>query len=157
MRASQRLKELGLELPKPTPGKLLPAVQVGELVFTSGNTSPQKGKVGRDLTVEEAYQGAREAALRCLGAVEATIGSIDRVVRVVKLLGFVNCAEGFSNTPQVMHGATDLLVEIFGEEAGRHARSAIGVYQLPGDAAVEVELIVQVQAEVQPSLETMTA
>ena len=157
MGATQRLKELGLDLPVPTPGKLLPAVQVGDLVFTSGNTSPQKGKVGKDLTVEEAYEGARIAALRCLGAVAETVGNLDRVVRIVKLLGFVNCAEGFSNTPQVIHGATDLLVELFGEKAGRHARSAIGVYQLPGDAAVEVEMIVQVQAEAPPDIESVTA
>jgi enamine deaminase RidA (YjgF/YER057c/UK114 family) len=101
--------------------------------------------VGGEVTLEEAYQGAREAILGCLGAVKWAVGDLDKVTRVVKLLGMVNCAEGFSNTPAVIHGATDLLLELFGPEAGWHARSAVGLYQLPGNCAVEIELIVEVR------------
>ena len=139
-----RLKELGLELPATTPGKLAPAVRTGNLVYTSGSVSKVIGKVGSDVTVEEGYQGAREAILGCLASVAWAVGDLDKVTRVVKILGMVNCAEGWFKTPEVIHGATDLLIEVFGQEKGWHARSAIGVYQLPINAAVEIELIVEV-------------
>jgi enamine deaminase RidA (YjgF/YER057c/UK114 family) len=138
------LNELGLELPAANPGKLAPAVRTGNLVYTSGATSRLTGKVGADVTVEQAYEGARDAILGCLGSVQWLMGDLERVTRVVKLLGMVNCGEGFSATPAVIHGATDTLIEVFGQEKGWHARSAIGVYQLPGNAAVEIELIVEV-------------
>lgn len=141
-----RIRELGWELGEAPSqrGKLAPAVRTGNLVYTSGATSRLQGKVGGDVTVEQAYEGAREAILRCLAAVRWLVGDLDRVTRVVKLLGLVNCAEGFTNTPAVIHGATDALLAIFGPERGWHARSAIGVYQLPGNAAVEIEMIVEV-------------
>jgi len=145
MSVTDKLKELGLELPAVTPGKLAPAVRTGNLVYTSGATSRISGKVGDGVTQEQGYEAARQAILGCLGSVQWAVGDLSKVRRVVKLLGMVNCAAGFSNTPAVIHGATDLLVEVFGKEVGWHARSAIGVYQLPGDAAVEIELIVEVR------------
>lgn len=147
MGVREKLQEMGLEVKEPSGprGKLAPAVRTGNLVFTSGSTSSRTGKVGAEVTVEEAYQAAREAILSCLGAVQWLVGDLNKVTRVVKLLGMVNCAEGFFNTPAVIHGATDLLLELFGPEAGWHARSAVGLYQLPGNAAVEIEIIVEVQ------------
>ena len=141
----ERLKELGLEVPAASPGKLAPAVRTGNLVYTSGATSKLTGKVGAEVTIDDAYQGARDAILVCLGSVQWLVGDLNKITRVVKLLGMVNCGEGFYNTPAVIHGATDTLVEIFGQEKGWHARSAIGVYQLPGNASVEIELIVEVR------------
>jgi enamine deaminase RidA (YjgF/YER057c/UK114 family) len=130
-------------------GKIEPAVRTGNLVFTSGQVSERgelsfKGKVGQDLTVEQGYAAAQLCALNCLGAIKAIVGDLDRVTRVVKLLGMVNAAEGFTDTPQVIHGCTDLLNELFGT-AGRHARSAVGLYQLPSNFAVEIEMIVEVR------------
>ena len=145
MTISERAKELNLTIPQASPGKLAPAVHTGNLVYTSGATSRITGKVGDAVTLEQGYQAAREAILGCLGSIQWLIGDLDKVTRVVKLLGMVNCAAGFSNTPAVIHGATDLLVELFGQEKGWHARSAVGLYQLPGDAAVEIELIVEVR------------
>jgi enamine deaminase RidA (YjgF/YER057c/UK114 family) len=146
MSVEAKLKELGLTVKEPSGprGKLAPAVRSGNLVFTSGHTSSQTGKVSAEVTKEQAYQGAREAILGCLGAVKWLVGDLGKVRRVVKLLGMVNCAEGFTDTPAVIHGATDLLLELFGPEAGWHARSAVGLYQLPGNCAVEIELIVEV-------------
>ena len=147
MGVNEKLKELGLVVKEPSGprGKLAPAVRSGNLVFTSGNTSPQVGKVGAEVSLEEAYQGSREAILSCLGAVKWLVGDLNKITRVVKLLGMVNCAEGFIKTPEVIHGATDLLLELFGPEVGWHARSAVGLYQLPGNCAVEIELIVEVR------------
>ncbi|MBI2302906.1 MAG: RidA family protein, partial [Armatimonadetes bacterium] len=108
------------------------------------NVSPERGKIGTDLTLEEGYQAARGSLIAVLGNLLEVLGSLDQITRVVKLTGFVNCGEGFYDTPNVMHGATDLLNELFGPEAGYHARSAIGVYQLPLNAAVEIELVVEV-------------
>lgn len=148
MSVAERLKELGYELPAATPGKLCPAVKTGNLVFTSGAISQIIGKVGdgpdAEVTVEQGYEAARQAILSCLASVQWAIGDLDQITRVVKILGMVNCAEGFSNTPAVIHGATDTLIEIFGQEKGWHARSAVGLYQLPVNCAVEVELIVEV-------------
>ena len=117
---------------------------MGTVVRTSGHTSTLTGKVGKDLTVEQGYEAARDAVLKCLMAVKTVTGDLEQVKRVVHVLGLVNAAEGFTNMPQVMHGATDLLLELWGEDAGWHTRSAIGVYQLPGNAAVEIELTVEV-------------
>jgi len=144
MSVADRVRELGLTIPAANPGKLAPAVRTGNLVYTSGATSALAGKVGADVTVDQAYEASRDAILKCLGSVQWLIGDLNKVSRVVKLLGLVNCAEGFSNTPAVINGATDTLIEIFGQEKGWHARSAIGVYQLPGNAAVEIEIIVEV-------------
>nr|HMN30948.1 RidA family protein [Caldilineaceae bacterium] len=101
------------------------------------------GKVGDSVTVEEGYEGAKLSALGCLQAVKTLVGSLDNVVRVVKVLGMVNVAAGFNNTPGVIHGASDLFLAVFGE-AGRHARSAVGM-QIPADFAVEVEVIFEVK------------
>jgi enamine deaminase RidA (YjgF/YER057c/UK114 family) len=140
----ERLAELGHTLPAVNPGILAPAVRTGNLVYTSGACSAVKGKLGGNVTVEEGYAGARDCIIQNLASVKWLIGDLDKVTRVVKLLGLVNCAEDFSNTPAVINGATETLVEVFGKEKGWHARSAIGVYQLPGDAAVEIEMIVEV-------------
>jgi len=145
-----KLKEMGytLEPIELNAGRLMHAVRTGNLVYTSGQVSrwgDQKvqGKVGRDVTVEQGYEGAKMAALCCLRALKTLTGSLDSVVRVVKVLGMVNVAPDFTNTPGVIHGASDLFIEVFGE-AGRHARSAVGM-QIPEDYAVEVEVIFEVK------------
>lgn len=153
MKVEERLKEMGLELPQQQPpmGNYVPAVQTGNLVFVSGHgpISPKyRGKVGRDLTTEEGAEAAREVMLRCLASLRMLIGDLDRVQRVVKLLGMVNCTEDFYEQPRVINGASDLLVALYGDN-GRHARSAVGMQSLPGTAAgsiaVEIEMIVEVR------------
>jgi len=152
MNASARLRELGIDLPTAMApaGLYRPAVRVGELVFLSG-TGPRRpdgtfvtGKVGRDLDVAAGREAARLTGLQLLAMLHAELGDIDRVVRVVKLLGMVNGAPGFNHTPQVIDGCSQLLIEVFGE-AGRSARSAVGVAELPFDIAVEIEAIVEVR------------
>ena len=146
----QRLAELGIELPPvATPaGAYVPAVRAGSLVFTAGQVPivdgkvAATGKVGAEVSPEEAKGHARTCALNALAAVDALVG-IDAVVRVVKVVGFVASAEGFTGQPAVLNGASELLGEIFGE-AGQHARSAVGVAELPLGVPVEVELIVEV-------------
>ena len=151
MTVQQRLTELGITIPTPRPpvANYVRAVTAGDLVFVSG-CGPAKadggsvtGKLGRDLKTEEGYEAARLCAIQCLAAVQAEIGDLSRVKRVVKLLGMVNCTEDFAEQPQVINGASDLLVSIFGD-AGKHARSAVGMQMLPANIAVEVEMIVQV-------------
>lgn len=130
-------------------GAYIPATRSGNLVFTSGQIPlvagemTFKGSVGADLTIEQGYEAARICALNGLAAIKGLIGSLDNVKRVVKVVGFVNSAAGFEAHPKVINGASDLLVEIFGE-AGRHVRSAVGSPGLPIGAAVEVEFIVEV-------------
>lgn len=124
---------------------LCPAVRVGNTVRTSGHVSVNtRGKVGTDVTVEEAYDGARDAILDCLGSVKWLIGDLDKIKRIVHVLGMVNAGEDFSNTPGVINGATELLIDVWGNEAGWHTRSAVGLYQLPGNSSVELELTVEV-------------
>src|SRR5687767_4537684 len=145
-----RLAELDVELPEVAApvAAYVPAVRTGQLVFTSGQlpfvkgTLAATGKVGGDISPEEAKAHARTCALNALAAVDALVG-LDSVVRVVKLVGFVASADGFTGQPAVINGASDLLGEIFGE-AGRHARAAVGVAELPLGAPVEVELIVEI-------------
>jgi enamine deaminase RidA (YjgF/YER057c/UK114 family) len=145
-----RLGELGITLPAvPTPaGAYVPAVRAGSLVFTAGQVPfvdgkvAATGKVGREISPEEAKDHARTCALNALAAVDALVG-IDSVTRVVKVVGFVASAEGFTGQPGVVNGASELLGEVFGE-AGQHARSAVGVAELPLGVPVEVELIVEV-------------
>lgn len=147
-----RLKELGLTLPEtPRPvANFVPAVQVGNLIFVSGQVPTvagqvlSKGKLGREISIEQGQEAARAAVLNSLSAVHSLTGSLDAVRRIVKLNGWVASAEGFGNQPQVVNGASLLLEEIFGE-AGKHARAAIGVAELPFGAPVELELIVEVQ------------
>lgn len=146
----QRLAELGIELPPvATPGgAYVPALRSGSYVYTSGQLPlvdgklRRTGKVGAEVTLEDAYDDARQAALNALAAIDDLVG-LDRVVRVVKVVGFVASDPSFTKQPLVVNGASELLGEIFGE-AGRHARSAVGVAVLPIDTPVEVEVIVEV-------------
>jgi enamine deaminase RidA (YjgF/YER057c/UK114 family) len=145
-----RLKELGYELPSiPNPaGSYVPATSTGSLLFTAGQLPFKEGqlqytgKVDKDVSVEEAKEAARLCALNALAAVEAESGSLENVRRVVKVTGYVTSAPGFNRQPEVINGASDFLGEVFGER-GAHARSAVGVAELPLDAPVEVELIVE--------------
>jgi enamine deaminase RidA (YjgF/YER057c/UK114 family) len=150
MSVSARLRQLGIELPevvKPL-ASYVPAVRSGNLVYTAGQLPMQAGKlagtgkVGADVTVEQGKALARMCALNGLAAVDSLVG-IDAVTQVVKVVGFVASAPGFNGQPGVLNGASDLLAEVFGDR-GAHARSAVGVYELPLDAPVEVELIVEV-------------
>ena len=150
MSAEARLRELGVELPEvmPPAGSYVPAVRTGNLVFVSGQGpmgvgEPILGKVGGNLTLEQGVEAARIVGLNLLAVLRAELGSLDRVVRIMKLLGMVNCAPGFNQTPAVINGCSDLLVEIFGD-AGRHARSAVGMAELPFDISVEIEMVVEV-------------
>ncbi len=154
MSAEARLIELGIALPAPTPpgANRMPAVQTGSLVYLSGHGPPARpgrptrsGKVGRDLTLEEGVEEARGTGLALLASLQAEIGSLDRVSRIVKVLGMVNCAPGFNQTSTVVDGCSDLMVEVFGPEIGRHARSAVGMAELPLDFPVEIELIAEVE------------
>jgi enamine deaminase RidA (YjgF/YER057c/UK114 family) len=152
MNAEQKLKEMGISLPEsPKPlANYVRAVQAGNLLFVSGHGPYHDGKtlilgkLGKELTVEEGYKTARNVALNCLASVKASLGSLDKVKRVVKLLGMVNCTEDFKDQPKVINGASDLLVEVFGE-AGRHARSAVGMQALPNQIPVEIEMIIEVE------------
>ncbi|MGV8874815.1 MAG: RidA family protein [Rhodococcus sp. (in: high G+C Gram-positive bacteria)] len=148
---SDRLAELGIELPEVVPplAAYVPAVHVGSLVYTSGQLPivdgnlTSVGKVGSDVSVDDATAAARICALNALAAVHALVG-IDSVTRVVKAVGFVASASGFIGQPGVINGASNVIGEIFGD-AGKHARSAVGVAELPLGASVEVELIVEVR------------
>ena len=150
MTISERLVELGVELPAVVAplAAYVPAVRTGNLVYTSGQLPmvdgalPQAGKVGGDVTAEEAKGLARTCALNALAAIHSLVG-VDSVVRVVKVVGFVASAPGFNGQPGVVNGASELLGDVFGD-AGVHARSAVGVSELPLNAPVEVELIVEV-------------
>jgi enamine deaminase RidA (YjgF/YER057c/UK114 family) len=148
---SARLAELGVELPEVVPpaGAYVPAVRTGNLVYTAGQLPMQSGKlmqagkVGGEVSPEDGKALARICALNALAAVHSLVG-IDAVTRVVKVVGFVACAPGFHGQPGVINGASELLGEVFGE-SGAHARSAVGVAELPLDTPVEVELIVEVK------------
>lgn len=148
MSYEERAKSVGIKIPQPaTPvGAYLLAVQGGTLLFTAGQgpvkdgVSIFKGKVGRDLTVQDAYEAAKLAALNCLAAARSILGTLDRIERVVKVNGYVNSAPGFTDQAKVMNGASDLLAQLFGEK-GRHARTSVGVSELPQDIAVEVDLV----------------
>jgi enamine deaminase RidA (YjgF/YER057c/UK114 family) len=141
----------------PAPGKpaanYVGAVLVGNLLFVSGHgpirdgKATVTGKVGKDLTTEQGYQVAREVGLLLLATVKAHLGSLDRVQRVVKVLGMVASAEGYGEQPRVINGFSDLMVEVFGEERGKHARSAVGMAELPRGIPVEIEMIVEVSAD----------
>ncbi len=147
----QKLAEMGLSLPpaaKPI-ANYVTAVRTGDLLFVAGHTpyedgkTKRTGKLGKDLTVEEGYQAARNVTLNCLATVKAMVGDLDRVKQVVKVVGMVNCTEDFRDQPKVINGCSDLLVALFGE-AGKHARSAMGVAALPNQVAVEIEMVVAV-------------
>jgi enamine deaminase RidA (YjgF/YER057c/UK114 family) len=149
--AEARLQERNITLP-PVPAPVanyVDFVRVGNLLFLAGNTAGAdwnfRGKVGKDITVQEGYETARQVGLIILAKVRAALGSLDRVKRIVKVLGMVNSPEGFGDQPRVVNGFFDLMVEVFGEQVGKHARSAVGMQALPSNSAVEVEMIVEVE------------
>jgi enamine deaminase RidA (YjgF/YER057c/UK114 family) len=148
----KRLEELGIVLekvPKPV-AEYVPAKTVGNLVYTSGcdcrlnGVLKYKGKVGKDLTVEQGYDAARQVMINIIAVLKEHLGDLDRIKQVVKMLAFVNSADGFVEQPYVVNGASELLVQVFGEK-GRHARSAISANELPFDTPVEIELIVEIE------------
>ncbi len=150
MNFEAKIKELGINIPeaaKPV-AAYVPAVKIGDYVYTSGQMPVVsgelkfKGKVGKAVTLEQGYEAAKVCVINCLAAVKSVAGSLDNIEQIIKVVGFVNSAPGFNNQPTVINGASELLSLIFGK-AGEHARSAVGVAELPLDAAVEVELIVK--------------
>lgn len=151
MSYENKLKELGLALPAPPKpvATYIPAVMAGDLLFLSGVLPSRDGqltvtgKLGEALSIEQGMEAAKVAVLNALAIVKQEAGSLDRVTRIVKMVGHIASAPGFTDQPQVLNGASDLLVAIFGE-AGRHARVAVGAAELPRRAPVEIELIVQV-------------
>jgi len=152
MEIEKRLEQLGIEIaPAVAPvANYVSVQQVGNLLFFSGAGPLRDGKptivgrLGDDLTVEQGYAAAREGAINLICALKATLGDLDRVEQIVKLLGFVRCTPDFGSQPTVINGASDLFVEVFGDR-GRHARSAVGTNALPMGIPVEVEMIVQVK------------
>lgn len=152
MSIEEKLASLGLELPPAPPpaANYVPFAQEGNLLFIAGQVPraadgslPYIGKIGRELTEEQGYEAARLCALNCLAQVKAALHTLERVKRIVRIGGFVNCTEGFGNQPEVINGASDLVVELFGER-GRHARAAVGSISLPRNVATEVEMTVAV-------------
>jgi enamine deaminase RidA (YjgF/YER057c/UK114 family) len=148
-----KLKALNLELPMaPKPvANYVPVVRAGDLLFLSGVLPSRDGqliltgKLGQGITIEQGMEAAKVAALNALAIVRGEVGSLDKVKRIVKMVGHIASAPGFTDQPQVLNGASDLLVQIFGE-AGKHARVAVGAAELPRQAPLEIELIVQVTA-----------
>jgi enamine deaminase RidA (YjgF/YER057c/UK114 family) len=156
-KVEKRLQELGIVLPRPPKAvaNYLGGVQVGEILYVAGTVGsvvseadedvlPIKGKLGREVTVEQGYQSARFMAINHLAMMKAVIGDLDRVVRIVKMVGYVNAAPGFREAPWVLNGASDLYVHIWGE-MGKHARAALYQNELTYDAPVEADLEVQVR------------
>lgn len=147
-----KIRELGFSLPDaPKPlAAYVPALLTGNLVFTAGQLPVSNGqlkytgKVGREVSEEEGKKAAEICVLNCLGAVKSVIGELNRIEQVIKLTVFVNSAEGFINQPAVANGASELMEKIFGK-SGSHARSAVGVSELPKNAPVEIEMIVKVK------------
>ncbi|HHW27877.1 MAG TPA: RidA family protein [Firmicutes bacterium] len=148
MRVEERLKELGIELPpvvKPL-AAYVPAVKAGQWVYISGQVPMRQGKlsvtgkVGSDVTLETAYEEAKQCAINCIAALKSVVGDLDDVAQIVKVTGFVASAPGFTDQPKVVNGASELLGKVFGEQ-GAHARAAVGVAELPMNACVEVELV----------------
>lgn len=149
----ERIRELGLTIPEVPPRFLfVPGVLTGNLLFISGQTPEVNGvmqytgRLGDDLDVETGQQAARLAALNCIGEMQAVLGDLNRVERIVRMMGYVRSTDGFGEQPLVVNGASELLHEVFGE-AGKHARAALGTSELPFGAPVELEMIVQVKAE----------
>lgn len=151
MSIDQKLADLGITLPSPKPpvANYVPVVRTGNLLFISGQVSVDgagtvvTGKLGAGMTLEDGRAAARICAINIIAQVKAAVGDLDKVVRIVKLVGFVNSTLEFTEQPAVMNGCSDLLVEVFGDK-GRHARSAVGIASLPFNAAVEVEAIVEI-------------
>lgn len=152
MSAEARLAELGIELPPPpaAAGLYAPALRSGSHLYISGQLPSRdgkpvrQGKLGRDISVEEAQELARLCAINALAAARGEVGSLDRIRRALRVVGYVASAEGFGQQPAVVNGASQLLIDVFGE-AGRHARAAIGVAELPFNVPVEVEFLFEVE------------
>ncbi|KQY92437.1 hypothetical protein ASD21_13610 [Caulobacter sp. Root1455] len=149
-KVEERLKSLGIVLPQPVApvANYVPFVRTGNLIHISGQVSVDangglKGTVGTDVDLETAHQGARLCGINLLAQMKAAAGDLDRVTRVVKLGGFVQVSQDFIDIPRVINGCSDLMVEAFGD-AGRHARSAVGVYKLPLGFSVEIDAVVEV-------------
>lgn len=148
----QRLQQLGIELPEVGEPKFsyIPSRKTGQLVYTSGmdcridGVLLHEGKVGAELSIEQGQEAARQCIINALAVIKKEIGDLDRVKQVVKMLAFVNSAPGFADQPYVINGASNLLIDIFGD-AGKHARSAIGTSDLPFHTPVEIEIIVEVE------------
>ena len=149
-----RLRQLGIVVPEPPSaiGNFLPGVVHGDTLYVSGTYGtikdgngrdyiPKPGKVGAELTIEDGYESARLMALNHLALARSVVGSLDRLLRPIRLLGFVNAAPGFKNAPAVLNGASDLLIQVFGDELGRHARMALYQHELARDAPVAGELV----------------
>ncbi len=152
MNANKRLIKLGIELPEfPQPAAAyVPGLRVNDLIFVSGQTPKDgtqllyKGKLGRDLSIEQGQEAARICILRALSVVENEIGNLDFIEQIVKLTGYVNCTDDFEQHAKVIDGASLLLQDIFGKK-GKHTRVAVGMNSLPGNAAVEIEIIVKIK------------
>ncbi|MGE5061020.1 MAG: RidA family protein [Betaproteobacteria bacterium] len=152
MEIEKRLRELGYQLPNPPvpAANYIGSVRVGNILFVGGNIGringslKYRGKVGAEVSLEQAYDAARNCALNHLAIIKATLGDLDQVERIVKVLGYVNVAPGFDQMPKVVNGESDLLVELWGER-GQHSRAAVGVASLSQDAPVETEMIVQIK------------
>ena len=148
----KRLKDLGVELYPPTKamGNYVKVVRTGNLLYFAGHgptradNSNITGKVGKDLTLEQGYEAAKQTGIALLSTLKAEVGDLNKVKRIVKVLGMVNCSQEFMDQPKVINGFSDLMVSIFGEK-GKHARSAVGMYMLPSNIAVEIEMIVEVE------------
>ena len=148
----KKLKELKVELIPPTKpiANYVKAVRTGNLIFLAGHGpsfadgSITAGKLGRDLTIEQGYAAARQTGISLLSTLQSEIGDLNKVKRIVKVLGMVNCIETFTDQPKVMNGFSDLMVAVFGDK-GKHARSAVGMYALPMNMAVEIEMVVEVE------------
>jgi enamine deaminase RidA (YjgF/YER057c/UK114 family) len=147
-----RLQELGLALPPPAKpvAAYVTAVEVGSMLYTAGHIpltsegKPLPGRIGQDLTLEQGRDAAHQVGLSILSTVRNKLGSLDRIVRVVKVLGLVNCTTDFIQQPQVINGFSELMIQVFGEAAGKAARSAVGVASLPGNCPVEIEAIFEI-------------
>ena len=148
----KKLKELGIELLTPSKpiANYVKAVRVGNLLYLSGHGPSRAdgttitGKLGADMTVEQGYEAAKQTGVSILSTLKAELGDLNKVKRVVKVLGMVNCTETFPDQPKVINGFSDLIVAVFGDK-GKHARSAVGMNSLPGNMAVEIEIIVEVE------------
>jgi enamine deaminase RidA (YjgF/YER057c/UK114 family) len=148
----KKLKELGIELLTPSKpiANYVKAVRVGNLLYLSGHGPSRAdgttitGKLGADMTIEQGYEAAKQTGISILSTLKAELGDLNKVKRVVKVLGMVNCTETFPDQPKVINGFSDLIVAVFGEK-GKHARSAVGMNSLPGNMAVEIEIIVEVE------------
>ena len=146
----ERLRKLGIELPTPYApvANYVRAVRSGDLIFLGGHgpcefAEEDRGKVGRERTVDEAYESARRTAICLLASLKGEIGDLSKVSRIVRVFGMVNAVDGFTQHSQVINGCSDLLIDVFGER-GRHARAAVGMASLPFDITVEIEMIVEV-------------